>query len=274
MVVAFKPDRSDAQLRAFFDAINDGEIGDFFSFRGLGAGFRGNFDLGKAIVLIDGLQGVDVGCDHDLAVCAVAIQIIGGVNGEQLFQRCGIEVTVAGHRDSGDAAALAQRDIEEDGDLDGTGLLQPVLGLGVKVALALKEIAEAAIALVEQILVDAAFLEDGNNALDFFRIEVGPFHLHFYHWPLIGGEVEVDSLRFGVKLLRLELDLSLQPLHVLIDLENAGQRAIGCFAVYMLTQCEMRARTKGSYGHTGIARDRDCADARLRTADHMKGNID
>ena len=48
-----------------------------------------------------------------------------------------------------------------------------VVDLHIEVAQALVVVAQAAVALVEQILVDAAFLEDRNQALDPLWIDAG-----------------------------------------------------------------------------------------------------
>ena len=53
---------------------------------------------GEAVVLIDGLQRADV-CGHQgLAVGAMAVERIGGMNTQQIFQRGCVEVVVS--RDS------------------------------------------------------------------------------------------------------------------------------------------------------------------------------
>ena len=86
-----------------------------------------------------------------------------------------------------------------------------MIHLHVEVAHALVVIAQPAIALVEQILVDGAFFEDGNHMPDAFRAHVGAFDQHLDLRSPVGGETEVGIWLGGV-LFRLQLDFSFQPL--------------------------------------------------------------
>jgi hypothetical protein len=171
MVVAFDAYRADPLLDALLNVVKHGERrglafgGDF---GGIRDGFGGDFDLEEAVVAIDGLQGADVGGHQRLRVGAVAVKGIGGMHAEQILEGRGVEVVVAGHTDPLHAAAGPKLHPVDNDDLVGTGGLPVMIDFHVEVAQALEVVAQAAVALVEQVFVHSALLEDRNHVLDAF----------------------------------------------------------------------------------------------------------
>src|SRR5271157_5276919 len=131
MLVSFEPHRTNPQLFAFLNAVNHRERrcllpqraviacrgsrvattpGSKDRFLGTpvagdpclsilclcraGLGYNGGLE--EAVVLIESLKCVDVGSDQRLAVVAVAVESIGGMNIEQFFERSGVKIVVAG----------------------------------------------------------------------------------------------------------------------------------------------------------------------------------
>ena len=86
-----------------------------------------------------------------------------------------------------------------------------MIDLDVKVTQALKVVAQAAIALVEQVFVHAAFFKDRDEMLDALRFEACALHFDLDDGAAIGGEAVVDGLGGGVVLRRLKLDVGLKP---------------------------------------------------------------
>ena len=122
----------------------------------------------------------------------MAVENAGGMNAEQIHERRGIEVTIAGDGDFLDAAARAELDCVENADLIARRRLGFVIDLGIEVAETLKVIAQAAVAFVEQVLVDAAFLKDGDEPLDVLRIDGCALNFDLDHRAADGGEAIVD----------------------------------------------------------------------------------
>ena len=81
------------------------------------AGFGGDLYVGEAVVAVDGLQRADVGGDQGLAVDAVTVERIGGMNAQQFLEGCGVEVVISGDGDALHAAARAEVDTEDDDHL-------------------------------------------------------------------------------------------------------------------------------------------------------------
>ena len=216
VAIAIECQRAHAQLRAFSNVVGDHEgcgssdVNVWSGCRGGGrivghgcfrsTGFRRDLHLGKAIVFIDSLEGADIGRDQRLAVDSMTVENAGGVNVEQIHERGGIEVTIAGDGDFLDAAARAELDGIKDVDLIAARRLGFVIDLGIEVAEALKVVAQAAIAFVEQVLVDAAFLKDGDKPLDVLRVHGGAMDFHLDLRPAVGGEAIVDRLGGGIVL--------------------------------------------------------------------------
>ena len=102
----------------------------------------------------------------------MAVEGIGGVDAEQFLERGGVEVVVAGDGDAfARGGAGPGRTLKTMTTSLCVGGLLLVIHLDVEVAEALIVVAQPAIALVEQILVDAALFKDGNDALDAFRAD-------------------------------------------------------------------------------------------------------
>ena len=136
--------------------------------------------------------------------------------------------------------------------------------LCVKVTEALIVVAEAAIALIEQVLVDAAFFKDGNDVLDAVRADVRALDEDFDDRAAIGGETEVDFLGGGIVFLGDDLDFSLHPILALVVLEHAGEGAIAGIVIDVRAGSEVRVAAKLRHAHSRVAGDLDLADACLR----------
>ena len=67
-----------------------------------------------------------------------------------------------------------------------------VIDFDVEVTLALKVVAQAVVALVEQIFIDAAFFKDGDEVLDAVGFNCGALDFNLDDRPAIGGEVIVN----------------------------------------------------------------------------------
>jgi hypothetical protein len=143
---------------------------------------RRDFYVGEAVILVNGLQGAYVGGDQGLAVCAVPVERIGGMNAQALHECRRVEVVISGNEHMLHAPPRPQLHRKEDAYLLVTGGLLLVGNLDVEITLPLIVVAEAAAALVEQVLVDCALLIDGNNVLDALRGNFGALDQHLDDW--------------------------------------------------------------------------------------------
>ena len=88
------------------------------------AGFRRDFHLKEAVVLINALDALTSAENQRLAVDSMPVENIGGVHAEQIHQRCGVEVVVAVDGDVLYAAARSQLHVEKNVDAIGAGRLR------------------------------------------------------------------------------------------------------------------------------------------------------
>ena len=143
----------------------------------------------------------------------------------------------------------------------------------IEVAEALIVVAQAAIAFIEQVLVDAALLIDGDEVFDALGVDACAVHLDAHHRPAIGGKLIVDGLRGMVVDRGFELDLGLKAILFLIGAEHAIERAIYGVVIDVRDLPEMRVEAELVDGHAGIACDRDLTDTRTRSRDHAKRDV-
>ena len=153
------------------------------------------------------------------------------------------------------------------------GDLGLVIDLGVKITQALKVIAQAAVALVEQIFVDAAFLKDGDEMLDAIRFEGSALDFDLDDGAAIGGEAIVDGFGGAVILRGFELDVGFKPALPLELAEHAIEGAIDGIVVDMSANPQPGVAEECLEAHAGVARDRNLPHARPDSRDHAKSDI-
>ena len=195
------------------------------------------------------------------------------MHAEHLDERCGVKIAVSLHRDARHPSAQPQTHLVEDRHLVGVGSLLFMLHLRIEIALALVIVPQAAIALVQQVLVHAALLEDRNHPAEVIRVDACSLDLHLDDRPPVGGKPVIDSLRLRVELLGFELDLSFQPLLALVILEHPGQGPVAGFAVHERTGFQVRMGPEGLPAHARVACHLQGAHARLPPGDDVKGNV-
>ena len=268
VVIALHCDGADASLAALLNAVGDGEgSGARCGRRGGGgrrggaigrAGLRGtcfwsDFYGGEAIVSVNGFERSYIGGDQSLTVSAVTVERIGSVNAEQLLEGGGVEVVVAGNGDALHAAAGSQVHLEDDHNLLFVGGALIVAHFHVKVTEALEVVAEAAIALIEQVLIDAAFLKDGDDVFDAVGRDACPLDQHFDHGAPVGGKAEIDFFGGGVVFRGDDLDFGLHPLLCLVVLQDAGESAIAGVVIDVTAEPEVRIPPELLHAHSGVA---------------------
>jgi len=223
--------------------------------------------MGESVALIDALNRADVGRHQRLAVDAVAIDKASGVNTEQVCQRNGIKVMIAVDGDFFNAAARAELDGIEDVDsiaawsdvawLTAVRRLGLVIDLNVEVTLALKEVAQAAVAFIEQIFVDAAFFKDGDEMLDAIRRDGSAFDFNLDDGPAIGGEAIVDCFGGAVVFGGFKFDVGLKAVLLLILAQHAIEGAVDDVVIDMSAGAQICMATEFFKGHAGVAGDDD-----------------
>ncbi len=148
-----------------------------------------------------------------------------------------------------------------------------VIDLGIEVAEALKVVAQAAVAFVEQVLVDASFLKDGDEPFDALRVNAGALDVDFHHRSAVGGKAEVDGFRRRIVRRGFELDLSLQAILFLKRAKHTIEGSIDGVVVQVGAGAQMGMAAECFQVHPGIAIDRNRANACPRPRDHVKRNV-
>src|SRR5579859_6701168 len=135
--------------------------------------------------------------------------------------------------------------------------------LDIEVAEALEIIPEAAIAFVEQVLVDASFFIDWNDVLGSIGADGCALHLHLDDGAANSGEDEVDFPGGGIVFGRDNFDFGFHALLALVVLEHAGEGAVAGVVIDVGAGLEMCMAAKLLYGHTRVSGDLDVAYAGL-----------
>ena len=156
----------------------------------------------------------------------MAIDGIGCANAEQLPQGGRIEVMIPLDPDARNAPARPQLHLIQNRYLIGLGRLLLVIHLHVEVSQPLVVVAQAVIALVEQIVVHGALFKDGNHPLYPRWAHSDAFHLYLHDRSLAGGKAKICSIGFLGIVLGFDLDFSFQPVLAPVVLEHSGQSAI------------------------------------------------
>jgi cytosine/adenosine deaminase-related metal-dependent hydrolase len=150
------------------------------------------------------------------------------------------------------------------GVADRLGSLEPgkmadflVIDFDVEVTLALKEIAQAAVAFIEQVFVDAAFFKDGDQMLDAISRDGSAFDFNLNDRPTIGGEAVVDRFGGAVVFSGFELDVGLKAILLLILAQHAIESAIDDVVIDMSAGAQICMAAEFFEGHAGIAGDDD-----------------
>ena len=237
------------------------------------AGFGRYFHLRETIALIDALERVDIGQDQRLAVNSMAVQNARGVDIEQVHQRGRIKVMIAFDGDLLYVTSWAKPDREKNVDEIGARRLGLMIDLSVKVTKALKIVAQAAIAFVEQVLVHAALFKDGDEMLDAIRFNGSALDFDLDYGAAIGGKAIVDRLGRGVVLRGLELDVGFKPALLLELAEYAIEGVIDGIVVDMSANAQPCVAAECIEAHAGVACDRYRAHARPYSRDHAKSDV-
>ena len=148
-----------------------------------------------------------------------------------------------------------------------------MIDLGVKVTKALKIVAQAAVAFVEQVLVHAAFFKDGDEMLDAIRFNGSALDFDLDDGAAIGGKAIVDGFGGGVILRGFELDVGFKPALLLELAEYAIEGAIDGIVVDMSANAQPGVAAECLEAHAGVARDRNLAHARPYSRDHAKRDV-
>ena len=291
MLGSFQPDGAHPLLLPLFDAVDHRQRGRSRPRRRIpvagwdgcgarnglsghrGAGLRDNLRIRESVVLVESLQSANVGGHQRLAVCAMAVQCVGGMHTQHLLQRRGVEVTVALDRYPFDAPPRAQaHPIQNHHLLRGGGLLL-MIHFHVEVTLPLIVVPQPPVALVQQVFVHGAFLIDRNDLFGAFRVHAGALYEDFHLRSAAGGKFEVGPLGLCRVPLRLKLDFGLQPLLATVLFEHPGQGVVIGVVVHARTGSQVRVSAELLGAHAGVARHVDRSHPRLRTADHVKRDI-
>ena len=139
-----------------------------------------------------------------------------------------------------------------------------VIDFDVEVALALKEVAQAAVAFIEQIFVDAAFFKDGDEMLDAIRRDGSAFDFNLDDGPAIGGEAIVDCFGGAVVFGGFKLDIGFKPVLLLIFAEHAIEGAINYVVIDVSAGAQICMAAEFVEAHAGVAGDDDLSYARTR----------
>ena len=239
--------------------------------------------MSESIALIDALNCADVGRDERLTVDAVTIDKASGVNTEQSRERGGVKVMIAVDGDFFNAAARAELDRIQD--VDSVAALQLarrriaawriadwqwgrrlglVIDFDVEVTLALKEIAQAAIAFIEEIFVDATFFKDGDEMLDAIGSDHGTLDFDLDDRTAIGGEAVVHRFGGVVVFGGFELDVGFKPVLLLIIAEYAIEGAIDDVVIDVSADAQVCVAAEFVEVHASVAGDDDLSYARPR----------
>ena len=149
-----------------------------------------------------------------------------------------------------------------------------MVDLDVEVAEALKVVAQAAVAFVEQIVVYRAFLKDGDDVTQAIRIDFCALNHYADSGALIGGEAKVLAMLIGQVGFGFEFDVGLEAVLLLVVTQDAVESAVGRVVVDCCAGTKVGVVAELIERHAGIARDIDCANAGLGPGDDMECNVD
>ncbi len=176
------------------------------------------------------------------------------------------------HRHTLHAPPRAKLHVEGDHHFVRRGSLLAVIHPDVEVSKALVVVAYPAVPLVQQVVVDRAFLEDWNQMLNPLLAQPCAHYLDSHNRSPGGGESKI-GFPGGIDL-RLELDVRFQPLLAPVHLQHARKSAVDGLAIHAHTRPQMSHTAKFVQTHAGIASHLHRSHASLRARDHMKHHID